>query len=491
MSTLVVEVCQVASVEKHPYADRLGIATVKGWKTAIGYDPATGRYDFTPGDKCVYFPPDAILPPALANSPYRVCKAKACKAYSKTPPQLSAAQQASGDRCAVCGGELSWKDGSPGRTGAMAFCAELPKDERGIRLPGGRVRAARIRGLQSFGFIMRIDPVLGDDPQWPVGTDLREHFGVTKWEPPLEASEGDAEPAHPAFHPYTDIEHLANFPGIIAEGEEVVFTEKLHGKNCRVGLILVTDGAGEAQWQWMAGSHGHRRKETFPTARRFDAAELVEQLVLRDPRVQVGQVFAHDGGRMWRVIEVPEAGTHFRAEEVARMGDGSYEPKLRRSEYWEPLTDATGALLTHLRDEHPWPEPKVGVVLFGELYGTQDMKYGLKNARGFRAFDVAINGRYLDLDVKRALCERFGVEMVPILYRGPFSGTLVDEHTDGPTTMCPPEQAGSFGGREGIVVTPVVERMADVMMPTTTAGRVILKSVSADYLARKGGTDAH
>ena len=50
MSTLVVEVCEVAAVERHPHADRLGIATVKGWKTAIGYDPATGRYDFAPGD---------------------------------------------------------------------------------------------------------------------------------------------------------------------------------------------------------------------------------------------------------------------------------------------------------------------------------------------------------------------------------------------------------------------------------------------------------
>lgn len=29
------------------------------------------------------------------------------------------------------------------------------------------------------------------------------------------------------------------------------------------------------------------------------------------------------------------------------------------------------------------------------------------------------------------------------------------------------------------------------MMPTATNGRVILKSVSADYLARKGGTDSH
>jgi hypothetical protein len=80
MSTLLVEVCEVSAVEKHPFADRLGIATVKGWKTVVGFDPATGRYDFAMGERCIYFPPDSVLPPALANSPYKVCKSKACKA---------------------------------------------------------------------------------------------------------------------------------------------------------------------------------------------------------------------------------------------------------------------------------------------------------------------------------------------------------------------------------------------------------------------------
>jgi hypothetical protein len=131
MSTLVIEVCEVTAVEKHPYADRLGIATVKGWKTAVGFDPSTGRFEFEAGERCVYFPPDSVLPPALANSPYRVCKTKGCKACNKTPPQLALAQRATTDgRCAPCGTETQWKDGTPGRTGAMAFCAELPADER-------------------------------------------------------------------------------------------------------------------------------------------------------------------------------------------------------------------------------------------------------------------------------------------------------------------------------------------------------------------------
>jgi hypothetical protein len=493
MSTLVVEVCEVGSVEKHPYAERLGIATVKGWKTAVGYDPAAGKYEFEAGEKCVYFPPDSVLPPELANSPYKVCKTKGCKAYNKTPGQLSASQQPKEGKCALCGSELEWRDGTPGRTGAMAFCAELPADEHCVRPLGGRVRAARIRGLQSFGFIMKIDPALGDDPNWAVGTDLREHFGVTKWEPPIENADGEVEPAHPAFHEYSDIEHLANFPGAITAGEEVVFTEKLHGKNCRLGLILAENEGGKSDWMWMAGSHGQRRKELFGVERRFRASDLVEQMVLQTEDVPVGPVFAYDGGKFWRVTEAKrgEKGVELRAAEVVKNGYGEYEPRMRRSEFWEPLTDNVKALLTHVRDELAWPQAKQGVVLFGELYGTQDMKYGLKNARGFRAFDLAVNGQYLDFDVKVELCTRFGVETVPTLYRGPFEEKLVEKHTDGPTTMCKPEEAGAFVGREGIVVTPVVERLAEEMMVTTTHGRVILKSVSADYLARKGGTDAH
>jgi len=494
MSTLVVEVCQVSAVERHPHADRLGVATVKGWRTVIGFDPATQTFEFTPGEKCIYFPPDAVLPPALANSPYKVCRNKSCKASNKIPPQLAPDQRPTGDRCALCGSPLEWKDGTPGRTGAMAFCGELPKDDKGHRPPGGRVRAARLRGLQSFGFIMKIDPAQGDDPDWPVGTDLREYFGVTKWEPPIESADGETEPPHPAFHTYTDIEHLANFPGVLAAGEEVVFTEKIHGKNTRVGLILVKDeSTGQAAWEWMAGSHAQRRKELFASVSRFDADELVEQLVLSDPNVTRCQVFQYDGGRSWRVVELSstEGRRFFRAEEVFKQGDGAYAPRYKRSEFWEPLTDNVKALLEHVRDVYPWPEPKTGIVLFGELYGTLDMKYGLKNARGFRAFDLTINGRYLNLDDRLALCAQFGVETVPVLYRGPFDPALVDQYTDGPTVLCATDEAGSFTGREGIVITPVKERISEAMIPTSTNGRVIFKSVSADYLARKGGTDAH
>lgn len=385
MSKLVVEVCEVLHVEPHPNADRLAIATVKGWRTCIKKDPDTGETAFAVGDKCIFFPPDAVLPAALANSP---------------------------------------EDDVPGRLGVRVYCAPVRADDGA--LIGQRVRATRLRTVASFGVIDNIRPELGDDPNWEIGTDLAEHFGVTKWEPPVRAATGGVARDVSLFHKYTNMENVGNYPDRIPEGTEVVFTEKLHGTNSRVGLVLESGEDGAALFEFMAGSHNTRRTE-------FDDEGV-------------------------------------------------------RCDYWAPLTDNVKAMLEHIRDHFQAGEPIVSVLLFGEIFGSgvQDMAYGFANgARGYRAFDIAVNGRYLDFDVKVELCERFGVEMVPVLYRGPFSLDVLRAHTDGNTTMCDSKQAGKFKGREGVVATPVKEQ------ELARGGRMMIKSVSADYLARKGGTDSH
>jgi len=379
MSKLVVEICEVTHIEPHPGADRLAIATVKGWRTCIKKDPDTGETAFNIGDKCIFFPPDAVLPAKLANTP---------------------------------------DDAVPGRLGVRAYCAPVAPD-------GWRVKAARLRGYPSFGVIEHIRPELGDDANWAVGTDVAEHFGVTKWEPPVRETAGEAAREVSLFHRYTNMENVGNYPKAIPEGTEVVFTEKLHGTNSRVGLVLNTTEDGTPEWEFMGGSHNVARKE-------FDANGV-------------------------------------------------------RSEYWTPLTDNVRTLLTHVRDNYDAGEPIVSVIMFGEIFGSgvQDMTYGCApGVKAYRAFDLAVNGRYVDFDAKAALFAKFGVEMVPVIYRGPFSLDVLREHTDGHTTMCVPAAAGKFKGREGVVATPVVEA-------PWRNGRMIVKSVSADYLARKGGTDSH
>jgi RNA ligase (TIGR02306 family) len=365
MSTLVVEVCEVRAVYTHPNADALEFVTVKGWPVIV--QKALG---LRAGDRVVYFPPDTVMPPELAD-----------------------------------------------RLGIAKYLAPLPREIDGTRRPGLRVRAARLRGQPSYGTIdHRVDP------SWEVGRDVREHYGVSKFEPPVRPTDGDALPPLAAFHRYTDVENIRNFPDVLRPGEEVVITEKLHGKNCRLGLVRV-EGDGGPAFEFAAGSSDVRRKE-------MDA-------------------------------------------------------RGRPSDFWRPLTGEMKALLQHVGGGER------NVVVFGELIGSgvQDMAYGLADgSKGFRAFDIAVDGAYLDFDEKAALLARFGVGPVPHLYRGPFSWEVVEEHTYGPTTLCPPEAAGKFAGREGCVVAPVRERYDAAL---GGSGRVVLKSISADYLARKGGTDEH
>jgi len=66
--------------------------------------------------------------------------------------------------------------------------------------------------------------------------------------------------------------------------------------------------------------------------------------------------------------------------------------------------------------------------------------------------------------------------MVPVLYVGSYSKTIVDHYTDGMETF----SGKKSHMREGIVIKPAVERRE------LELGRVVLKSVSEKYLLRKG-----
>ena len=119
--------------------------------------------------------------------------------------------------------------------------------------------------------------------------------------------------------------------------------------------------------------------------------------------------------------------------------------------------------------------------ILGEVYGrgVQDLHYGEPNP-AFAVFDAHIGqpgqGRYLSQDeLEQHLADLF--PLVPVLHRGPFSEAMLNDCTDGATAL------GGGHLREGVVVRPVVER------DSSEFGRVILKSVSGDYLTRKGGTE--
>jgi RNA ligase (TIGR02306 family) len=309
-------------------------------------------------------------------------------------------------------------------------------------LSKGRVRAIKLRGEPSFGFAVPLDA--GKDPRTLgaiAGRDfdnVAEAFGIVKYQPPVKSArigagrqgQGDTLPEHPAFSRYTDVENLRHFPDAFEPGEEVVVVEKCHGTNSRVALI---DG------EWMAGSHRVRRKG--PDERRHE-------LVFRIPGMT----------RLLGLFGV-------KPEVIGPRSPGS-------SVYWQPL-EVRGVrnLLEDAATRHKQ------AILYGEIFGAgiQQLTYGLPSETSYLAFDLMVDGAFVDHDEFRRLCMKHCVPSAPILYRGPYDAALVKALSEGTTTI------GGDHYREGVVVRPVRERRHPKI------GRLILKLVGDTYLT--GGVE--
>jgi RNA ligase (TIGR02306 family) len=163
-----------------------------------------------------------------------------------------------------------------------------------------------------------------------------------------------------------------------------------------------------------------------------------------------------------------------------RSNRKQFDTKGEVSLYWRMLSGNVQEMLAAIQHY----TKAVSVILFGEIYGpVQDMTY--RGVLEFASFDISVNGQYMNWPDVVQWCNRHCVPMVPVLYEGPFSEAVLMEHTDGPTTVCE-KPVSKFKGREGVVVKPVVERCSNEL---PNNGRVILKSVSVDYLNRRGATD--
>lgn len=334
-----VEVAKINSLRPHPAADRLEIATIHAYETVV----PKGMYQV--GQVVVYFPPDMLITEGVA-------KRLGVKNYLK---------------------------------GAI-----YPGDTKSSRC---RVAAARLRGVPSYGFVTAFDPL---NIQARVGDDLSDYFGAVKYQPPEPDVQGDEEKPDALFHTYTNIQNYSRYPSRVPLGTQVRITEKVHGMNCRVGVVKT----GSDSFEFMCGSHSARRKQGF---------------------------------------------------------------------YWEPLDVQMMKMLCALcAEEHT-------VIVFGELFGPGTVKSKLKNMYGltdkqFRVFDISIDGRYLDWKAVESYCQFFGIKTVPLLYKGPFTHECLNL-AYGPSCI---------GGelREGIVITPLTESVGRF------GARMILKYISADYLAR-------
>ena len=347
MSTTIISVERVNQVDHHPNADRLDIIKV------LGYSVVTGRDEFKVGDAVIYFPPDMLIPDHVANDM---------------------------------------------GVGTYLKFAVFPGDAQKTQC---RISACRLRGVPSYGF------VLGTCTSVAFGADVTAYYSGMKYEPPARVLGGDCLPPDEEFHQYTNIENIRRFSNVFVEGDAVRITEKIHGTNCRLGII---------KGELVAGSHKTRRVEGDPRTMYWQPMAIVEPLLR-----------------------------------------GLYENNLVNGD----------------------------IIIFGEIFGQgiQDMDYG-QSVPSFRAFDISVDGQYLNDSTFRHLCENYDINMVPLLYDGPFSKEIVDELTDGHTTISQ-ETRSKFKGREGIVIKSLFEGT----MGGKSGRRKILKSVSVDYHSRKGAKD--
>ena len=345
MSTFNVQATRILSVVNHPEADRLDLVTVHGYTSIVARD------QFNVGDLVVYLPEAAVLPEYLIE-----------------------------------------------RLGLVGKLAGSKHN---------RIKAVRLRGIFSQGICVgqkdqtvavEMTNGAGETRAFAEGEDAAEFMGITKYEPPVPTQlAGEVANAGTHLTVAFDIENVKRFPGILQDGEEVVFTEKLHGTFTGVGIVPEKDARDE-----------------------FVRSRFV--------------VFSKGLGGDGLVFKDNEANA-----------SNSYLKMAKE-------TGLLDAMATRFADVQ---EP---VFFLGETFGkVQDLEYGVKGL-SFRAFAMVRgyrgNQRYEDNDAFEQALAEMGVARVPVLYRGPFSEEVLREHTSGLETV----SGQDLHIREGVVITPVKER---------------------------------
>ncbi|MCV0439835.1 MAG: hypothetical protein K5880_14500 [Hydrogenophaga sp.] len=379
MSELVVQPVVVEAIKPHPNADKLELAVVGGWEIV------TGKGNYVEGDVVVHIQPDAMVPQEWADT-WDVTK------------------------------YLSWKKNAT----------------------SGRVRAARLRSVTSYGFLVP------NESGASLGTDLAEHYGITKYDPPQTLGAGQMRKEHPLFQRYTDIQNLRNFKDKLAYGEPLVVTEKLHGTNSRVGWV--------------------RRVGIEPVEEGRDSEHGIHYRGWRDANYEF------------------VVGTHRTQRDPEECGIYGLPAQLH--------FDALGSVFAWL--ESVWDEDEDGplhsVLFFGEIYGAgvQDLHYGAKQEKGYRVFDISVNGQYLPWSTLEYIQETFGLPLVPVLTRGVFDFEQLVEEAQGDTTL------DDEHIREGVVVRPWHQELTwGKGTRDPNPKRMIFKLISDAYLLRKGGSEMH
>ena len=174
MSKLIVEVCKIEAIKKHPNADRLSIAVVKGWNCIVGLDQYRVR------ELVIYCPPDSVIPNSIIEE-YNL-------EFLKKNGRVGTIKLR---KCISQGLILSIPEGKSWREGK---------------------EVAKELGITKYEV-----PI-------PKFQQFRSKYPTKKKKNPL-------------FDKYTNIENIKNYNKVFKDGDLVVITEKIHGTNFRAGHL--------------------------------------------------------------------------------------------------------------------------------------------------------------------------------------------------------------------------------------------------------------
>lgn len=298
-----------------------------------------------------------------------------------------------------------------------------------IKLSNHRVRSIKIRQAISQGMIIDLvglETLYPGISNLPVGSDVTTMLNITKYEPPESSvpntMKGAAAKRNPLFNKYTDIENFKNFPESFEEEEEVMISEKCHGSSARFCCLPT---ALDVWWK---------------------------------------KILA-----LFRLLSVNEFGIGSR--------NIQYQNTWNKKCFYETNIYVKIARQLNLKNIL-----KPGEILYGEIIGSGiqgGYTYGHKDGEiSFLAYDVKVNGKYLDVQDFLIWCWERKISTVPILFTGKYNKDKLDKYRTGDSTI------GGQKIKEGIVIKPMKET-------TVYFGRKVLKYINDDYLLQKGNTDFH
>lgn len=239
MSKLIVEVCKIDKIESLPNADKLVMATVKGWQALVSKD------HYKEGQLVCFVPPDAVVPQNVID----ILKLEYLREHS------------------------------------------------------GRIRTIKLRGYISQGLLISnedFNKAATYPIEFTEGMVVSSNLGITKYEPP-KLKNGEYTPkttlqcfaelfeglkigkvsfnrfilksyelfksrltkkrkGNPNFKEYTDLDNIKHYPNVFEEGEEIIITEKIHGTNFRAGNLPIQQNwfnklIGKKGFEFVYGSH--------------------------------------------------------------------------------------------------------------------------------------------------------------------------------------------------------------------------------------------